>query len=394
MGIDSPIAFQDLYRPARYKVYYGGRGGAKSRAFASALIRSSMAGYERILCAREIQKSIGDSVKRLLDDEIKRLELGEYFHSTKTELICKKTESPFLFAGLRTNIDSIKSMEGITKAWIEEAHTVSQSSLDILIPTIRADDSEIWFSYNPKNKTDPVHNMFVVNDPPPGSVVVKVGFRDNPWFPDVLQLEMEWDRERNPDKYQHIWEGNPLVHSDAQVFYGSWKVEPVPEPPAGQHFYFGADFGFSADPTTLNRMWIDDRRLYIDYESRGLRTEIDDIPALFEIVPGARSHKIIADCARPETISYLRRQGFNMAGSKKGAGSIEDGIENLRQYDIIIDPRCKHTVDEFSLYSFKTDKLTGQVTSQIEDANNHHIDGIRYGLEPIMRNKNISVRLL
>jgi phage terminase large subunit len=394
MNANIPIAFQDIFRPARNKVFYGGRGSAKSRSFATALILSSLQGHERILCAREIQRSIQDSVKRLLDDEIRRLKLEDKFHSTKTELVCTVTDSPFMFAGLRTNIDSIKSMEGITKAWVEEAHTVSQASLDILTPTVREEGSEIWYSYNPKDKTDPVHNTFVMNTPPPDSVVKKVGFRDNPFFPDVLRAEMEWDREHNPDKYQHIWEGNPLVHSDAQVFYGAWSVEPVPEPPKGTHFYYGSDFGFSADPTTLNRMWIDDRTLYIDREAHGLRTEVDNIPELYLKVPGSKDNKIIADCARPETISYLKRQGFNIVGSKKGAGSIEDGIENMRQFKIVIDPRCKHTVDEFSLYSYKTDRLTGQVTAQIEDANNHHIDGIRYGLEPIMRNKKMSVRVL
>lgn len=383
--INIPVAFQGLFKPYRYKVYYGGRGSAKSRSIGAALIRASMAGHERILCGREIQRSINDSVKRLLDDEIERLGVQSYFHSTKTELICKRTDSPFMFAGLRTNIDSIKSIEGITKFWGEEAHGFSQESLDIIIPTIRAGGSELWFSYNPKMKKDPIHNMFVVNSPPPGSLVRKVGYRDNPFFPEVLQQEMEWDRENNPDKYAHVWEGNPVVHSDAQVFYGAWCVEPVPEPNDDQHFYYGADFGFSKDPTTINRMWIKEDTLYIDYEARGLRTEIDKTPELFDKVPGARDHFITADCARPETISFLNRNGFRVRPSKKGAGSIEDGIEHLRKYKIVIDPRCKHTIDEFNLYSYKTDRLTGEITSKIEDANNHHIDGIRYGLEPVMR---------
>lgn len=387
--INLPRAFQELYRPHRYKVFHGGRGSAKSRSFATALIQASVERHERILCAREIQLSIKDSVKRLLDDEIKRLDLEHIFHSTKTELICKPTDSPFLFAGLRTNIDSIKSMEGITKAWVEEAHTVSQDSLDVLIPTIREENSEIWFSYNQKFKDDPVSQMFQGKDVPPGSYVKKVGFRDNPWFPDVLRADMEWDRERNPDKYQHVWEGHPVVHSEAQVFNGCWRVEPTPEPPEYTHFYYGSDFGFSKDPTTLNRMWIDEKKkiLYLDYESHGIRVEIDKIQDLYVKVPGSRDNIIIADSSRPDTISFLRRQKFSIKGSKKGKGSIEDGIEHIRQYTVIIHPRCKHTIDEFTLYSYKRDRLTGQITSNIEDKNNHHIDGIRYGLEPVMRGR-------
>lgn len=391
MGINLPPAFQEIFKPHRYKVFYGGRGSAKSRTFATALIRAAMAGHERILCAREIQRSISDSVKRLLDDEIRRLGLEQYFYSTKTELVCKLTDSPFLFAGLRTNIDSIKSIEGVTKAWCEEAHGITQSSLDILIPTIRAVNSEIWFSYNPKMKTDPVHNMFVINGPPPDSFVKKVGFRDNPWFPDVLRTEMEYDRERNPDKYSHVWEGNPVVHSDAQIFYGAWRVEPVPKPEPNQHFLFGADFGFSKDPTTINRGWIEGKTLYLDYEARGVRVEIDKTPELFNKVPMAKKGIITADSARPETISYLNRHGFKVRGSKKGAGSILDGIEFLRSFEIVIDPRCKNTIDEFNLYSFKVDKLTGDITNKTEDANNHHIDGIRYMLESVRRKRKVLI---
>lgn len=400
--IEIPRAFQELYRPHRYKVFWGGRGSAKSRSYATALIQAAVEGHERILCCREIQLSIKDSVKRLLDDEIKRLGLGGIFHSTKTDLVCTKTDSPFLFAGLRTNIDSVKSMEGITKAWVEEAHTVSQDSLDILIPTIRENGSEIWFSYNQKFKDDPVSVMFQGDKVPPGAYVKKVGFRDNPWFPDVLRADMEWDRENNPDKYQHVWEGHPVIHSEAQVFYGCWKVEPTPEPPEGTHFYFGSDFGFAKDPTTCNRMWVKDKILYVDYEANGLKTEIDKIADLYLSIPFANVHTIKADCSRPETISFLNKQEdddgkrkVKVKGSKKGAGSVEDGIENLRQYKIVIHPRCKHTIDEFTLYSYKKDRLTGQITANIEDKNNHHIDGIRYGMEDLMRaNKGIRIRSL
>jgi len=385
--IEIPEVFvEPLFSPYRNKVFYGGRGAAKSRSIVRALLMLAASQHERVLCTREFQTSIKDSVKRLLDDEIVRMGLQDYYRSTRTELYCPATGSLFLFAGLHHNVDSIKSMEGITKCWIEEAHVVSQSSLDTLVPTIRQDGSELWWSYNPKMKNDPVHSLFVLNKPPPNSFVKKVGFDDNPWFPDVLRQEMEWDRDHNPDKYQHVWLGNPLVNSEKQIFYGCWKVEPVPRDIKGE-LYYGADWGFSQDPTTVNRMWIDGKKLYLDYEANKTGVEIDKLPELFKQVPGASRHKIIADNARPETISYMNNHGFRVSASKKGKGSIEDGIEHIRQYEVIIDPRCKKTIDEFSLYSFKEDKRTGEITNKIEDKNNHHIDSIRYALERVRKNK-------
>jgi len=206
-----PDIFAPLFEPHRYKVAYGGRGGAKSRSFARALLIQAAASHQRVLCAREVQNSIKDSVKRLLDDEIVRLGLKSRFVSTDREIRCPGTDSLFIFSGLRLNPERIKSFEGLTRAWIEEAETVSAKSLDMLSPTMREDGSEIWLSFNPERINGEAYQRFVVKTPPPGAWVRKVGWQDNPWFPDVLRAEMEHCRRTDPDKWDHVWNGNPVL---------------------------------------------------------------------------------------------------------------------------------------------------------------------------------------
>jgi len=224
-----------------------------------------------------------------------------------------------------------------------------------------------------------------VDTPPPGAIVRKVNYDENPWFPEVLRVEMEWDREHNPDKFTHVWQGYPIIASNEQVFYGCWKVKEFDEPPQGTPLYLGADFGFAADASTMIRCWIDGRSLYIDYEAYGHAVEIDDLHKLYEPIPGARDWRIIGDSSRPETISFVRRQGFNIESSRKGKGSIEDGIEFLKSHEIIIHPRCKHTQEEFMLYRYKKDPRTGNIMPIIVDKNNHCIDALRYACEDLMK---------
>ena len=213
-----PEAFAGLFEPHRYKVFYGGRGGGKSRSFARALLIIGAQRPVRVLCAREIQLSIRDSVKRLLDDEVERLGLGSFYVSTDTELR-GRNGSLFIFAGLRSSPEKIKSYEGLTHCWIEEAETVSRRSLDLVAPTMRAPGSEIWLSFNPDRVSSPVWQMFVVRQPPPGSLVRKVGWRDNPWFPEELRREMEHCRAEDPARWAHVWEGEPKLVAEGS-YYG------------------------------------------------------------------------------------------------------------------------------------------------------------------------------
>lgn len=396
-----PDAFEFLFEGSyRYRAAHGGRGSAKSHSFATALAIKSRATPLRILCCREIQDSIKNSVKRLLDDKITACGFGDFFTSTQSEII-GKNGSHFVFAGLRTNPDAIKSMEGIDIAWVDEASRISQRSLELLLPTIRKPKSEIWFTWNPDLPDDPVDDMFRGNGkasrairekglwtPPPGAVIRgPLNYDCNPWFSDVLLEEMEWDKRRDPDKYAHVWLGEYRRNSEARVFH-NWRVSEFDTPDTVQRFYLGADFGFSVDPTVLVRCYIDGRTLYVDREVWKVGCEIDHTPALFDQVPGSRQWPLIADSSNPQSISYLRRQGFDkIIAAVKGPGSIEEGVEFLKSFDIVVHPSCTHVIDELSLYSYETDSHTGEVLPVLADKKNHTIDALRYAVEPVRRRR-------
>jgi phage terminase large subunit len=379
-----PIFITAIDPPSkRYRVWYGGRGGAKSWSVARILLIKGIQTPIRVLCTREYQASIADSVHALLSDQIRHLGL-ESVYDIKRDEIVGVNGTQFIFAGIRRDPKKIKSTEGIDIAWVEEADTISNESLDLLIPTIRKKDSEIWITFNPDQPDDPVYKRFIETERD-DTIVTKVGYTDNPWFPEVLKKELEWDKAHDTDKYMHVWEGEPRRASNAQVFSGRWRVESFDTPESAQ-FYHGADWGFSVDPTALVRCYVHDTTLYIDAEAYGVGVAITDTPALFDIVPTSRQWPIIADSARPETIHHMRQQGYKMTGARKGKGSVEDGIEHIKGYhEIVVHPRCKHTIDELKMYSYKLDRLTGEPTPVLEDKHNHMIDALRYALEPVMR---------
>jgi len=393
-----PVAFEGLFRSARNKVYYGGRGSAKSRSFARALLTIAINRSIRVLCTRELQNSIKDSVHRLLQDEIERLGYTAFFDVTENE-IRSHTGSLFIFKGLRYNTSAIRSLEGIDICWVEEAEKVSDDSWKALIPTIRNPGSEIWVSFNPDEETDPTYQRFVAN-PREDSIVVKVNYNDNPFFPIELRREMEFDRRVDPEGAAHVWDGMFRKRSKAAIFNGKWRVDVFEMPPNASGPYYGGDWGFSQDPTVLIKMFIVERKLYIEHEAYGVGVELDDTPTLFDKVPGARESKIIADSARPETISHVKNRGYSkIVGCAKWPGCVEDGITFLRSFEeIVIHERCKHVIQEAILYSYKLDKLTKEPTNDIVDKHNHCWDSVRYGLEKlIMASKNMgrpSIRTL
>jgi phage terminase large subunit len=382
--VDLPSYAEDLWKPFRHLAWHGGRGAGKSRTVATGLVLQAAQRHERVLCGREIQKSIKDSVKRLLDDEIDRLGLRRAFQSTETE-IRGPNDSLFLFSGIKGNANGIKSIEGVTTFWMEEAQASSQASIDTVIPTIRANGSRLIWTWNPDLPTDPVDVLFRSEDgAPPNSIIREVNYPDNPWFPDVLRVAMDYDRGRDIDKFNHIWLGQYRQNSEARVFR-NWRVEAFESDP-GAEYRIGADFGFSIDPSFGVRCYIVGRQLFVDYEAFGHGVEIVDLPAFFMQIPDAEKYWMTADSSRPETISHLRRNGFpRIASALKGARSLEEGVEWLKSYDIVIHPRCQNLIDEFTHYSYKTDSLTGQVTSVLEDKDNHGIDAIRYATEGARR---------
>ena len=382
MKIKRIEAMKPLWRSdKRYRIAKGGRGSGKSYGIAQRFVTYALREQCRILCTRDVQNTLSDSALAILKRVIKDNGLDGAFDQTKHGLRCK-TGSEFIFRGLQ-NPDRIKSLEGIKYCWVEEAQNVSQSAWDMLTPTIREPESEIWISYNPDTETDPVMQF----DGRPDAETVQVNYYDNPHFPDVLTKELEYDKETDYDKYLWIWEGNPRTITEAQVFKGKFRVGAYETPGDVDRFYYGADWGFSQDPPTLVRCFIRNQILWIDHEAYGVGVDIDDIPSLFMGVPAADRWPIVGDSQRPDTMSYLRKNGYTVWGSKKGPGSVEDGVAFIRSFrGVMIHERCKHTADEFKLYSYKKDRLTDEVLPVLEDKHNHCIDALRYALEKVMRN--------
>jgi phage terminase large subunit len=333
---------------------------------------------------RETLKSLEFSVKKLLEGKISRYNAGYYFE-VQDRRILSKHGGVTIFEGMQNHTaDSIKSLEGFDRAWFEEAQAASDKSLTLLRPTIRKPGSQLWFSWNPDQASDPVDALLRGETLPPEAAVVEVNYWDNPEFPDELRREMEYDRARDPDKYAHVWCGKYRQNSEARVFK-NWRVEEFDVEPTWT-LRQGADWGFAVDPSVLVQCAAVGRTLYVPYEAWQVGCEIVDLPDLFMSVPDAEKWPITADSARPETISHMQKNGFpKIRAAIKGAKSIEDGIEWLKSFDIVVHPRCKHLIDELTLYSYKTDALTGEVLPVLEDKNNHVIDALRYACEGARR---------
>ena len=388
---------EGLFKPKRYKVRYGGRGSGKSFGVADVLLIIAAQRPLRILCAREFQNSISESVHKLLCERISELGMSHLYNTTNNRIV-GSNGSEFIFKGVRHNVDSIKSMQSIDILWLEEAQTVSQRSWEILIPTIRKPNSEIWVTYNPENEDDPTHVKFVdKNGQPlnrPDADIVKVNWYDNPWFPEVLRSEKDYMYEVNPELADHIWGGNCRTNSDAQIFKDKYEYKYFDVSPNWHGPYFGADFGFSQDPSTLSKVYIDpiEKYLYVRQCVFGVQVELDDMSHFYDEVEGSRRYEIQGDNSRPETISFLQRKGFSIKSVEKWDGSVEDGITFLRSFrKIIIHVDCPDLRNEFRYYSYKTDRLTGAITRDIVDAHNHGIDAIRYSLVDLIK---LSVSIL
>lgn len=380
----------------RYRGSWGGRGSGKTRTFAKmTAVRGVMfaeSGVEGvILCGREYMNSLSDSSMEEVKQAIRSEPwLDNYYEIGDNFIRAKNRKVWYVFSGLRHNLDSIKSKARILIAWIDEAESVSEIAWSKLIPTVREEGSEVWVTWNPEIDGSATDKRFRKN-PPSNAIIVEMNHGDNPWFPSVLEEERLNDQTRlDPNTYAWIWEGAYLENSDKQVLANKYVVKSFPDDlwQKADRLLFGADFGFAKDPNTLLRQFILNDCLYIEYEEYGIGVELDHMPAFYDKIPESRKWPIKADSARPETISYLKRQGFNISAAKKWQGSVEDGITHLRGFkQIIIHPRCKETAKEARLYSYKTDRITGEVLPVIEDKNNHCWDAVRYGLDGYITQK-------
>jgi phage terminase large subunit len=391
--VEFPVALQLLFKPMRFKVIYGGRGGTKSWGIAQALVSIAYTRKVRIACLRELQTSIRDSVHRLLTDRIAAMGLYSWFNITDRAIVSKTTGAEFLFKGLRHNASEIKSTEGIDIAWVEEAHDVSRDSWDMLIPTVRNETaalygavrpSEIWVSLNPVEATDETYDRFILK-PRLDAWVRKINFDENPWFPKVLEAERQHCLRHDPANYDHIWLGGCKIIGEAVVFKGKFVVDAFETDEQNTRFFHGIDFGFSDDPFVMVRCYITgvfpEEELWIDREYFGYGIDLDVIPThIKRAIPSCKIWPIKADNARPECISLLKRQGFSVQAAEKWPGSVEDGIAHLRAFKMIhIHQSCVRTAQEFRLYSYKVDKR--QVPLPVlATGSDHSPDAGRYSL--------------
>jgi phage terminase large subunit len=389
----------------RIIVIYGGRAGAKSWCVAQGLVLSSIREPLRVLCTREIQDSIASSVHSLLQNTIHNMQCSSLFKITENK-ISNLYGSEFWFAGMRdaAKTRQLKSFEGADICWVEEADNVSRESWSILLPTIRKNNSKIIITLNPNDADGATYRDFIVHQKE-DSLVVKINYDENEMLSDSIKKQIEYDKKfMPPDDFAHVWQGEPRLNSDSQIFKNKWEVQEFETRPQqsiqqGRYFY-GVDWGFAQDPTTMIRCYIFDGFLYIDYEVGATGCDLDDTPTLFDKIPESRKWKIYADSARPESISYISKKGFNIHGVRKARaqrestsskGYVEDGIEYLKSFKkIIVHPRCKGTINEFMKYSYKIDRNTGEILPMIDDAYNHYIDAIRYSLSDYIHS-NISI---
>ncbi|HFQ6845261.1 MAG: PBSX family phage terminase large subunit [Serratia marcescens] len=387
----------------RYRCSHGGRGSSKTRTFA---MMTAVKAYQAmmngeagvILCAREFMNSLEESSMQEVKQAIlsvpwlaANFDIGEKYIRTIDKSV------NYVFCGLRHNLDSIKSKARILLCWVDEAESVSEIAWQKLSPTVREEGSEIWVTWNPERDGSATDKRFR-KEAGDDCITVEMNYTDNPWFPDVLEGERLNDERRlDPATYAWVWEGAYLENSDKQVLAGKYRIAEFSDNlwKEAERLFFGADFGFAKDPNTLVRSFILHNRLYIEYEAYGQHTELDHMPELYDTIPGVRDWPIKADSARPETISYLKRQGFNISAAEKWQGSVEDGIAHLRGFDeIIIHPRCKNVAREARLWSYKTDRITGEVLPKLADGNEHCWDGIRYSLDGHIKRKSQAVGML
>jgi phage terminase large subunit len=396
---------------ARYKIALGGRGSGKSWAVADCLVLKAVEEKHRILCTRAYQNSILESVHALLVGSINRLGLQAFFEVTKTSIKTKHRgrsdlESEFIFKGLQNNIDEIKSMEGITICWVEEAHSIDAFGWDTLIPTIRYTGSEIWVTFNPRDVNDATYRYFVA-EPRPDSIVVKVNYYDNPFFKQTaLVAEMEYCKQHDYEKYKHVWLGEPKAQSDALVFK-NWKIEAFDDAPIDAVYqkrrFFGVDFGWN-DPNVAIRSYIIGNKLYISHEIYKSHILMDEFARLMEdTIPDIRNPRfsIYGDSSRPDLINELyRKYGFRNIASVKKTTKTDDpldkmkdrnyvkaGVDFLKSFEIIIHPRCKNFIEEARNYKWKSElDASGEnliILDELEAGFDHGFDSLRYGLSPL-----------
>jgi len=388
--IQIPESFEGLFKPYRYRVYYGGRGGGKSEAICRALLVKGMQEQRRVLCCRELQTSIAESVHKLLALIIEQHDLGDFWKVTQTA-IRGVNGSEFLFKGLRHNSKEIKSMAHIDEVFAEEAENISDASWEVLIPTIRKDGSSINIAFNTKNVTDPTYQRFVAN-PPPESLVRKVGYRDNPFFPEVLRKEMERLKAIDPEAYNHVWEGEPDTRRSGAVYVKQLnkareeaRIGSVPYD-SGNQVFTAWDLGWGDSTTIWWLQWVGRELRWLEYYENS-NEPLDHYAQIIKSKPyNYGTHYLPHDGGhnniRGDSVdTQLKRMGLKTKVLEREQ-SIAPGIELLRQtigFSAFDASKCAEGLRCLENYAYEWDEARGVFKDKPRhDWTSHGADAARY----------------
>ena len=377
---------QQLEEPWRYTVVYGGRGGGKSYTVAEKLIQWSMTTEEHRGCAygvlRQFQDSIRDSNYSLIVDRIEQANLEDDFYITKTELLSKRLDIKFLFAGLDRSIDSIKGKHRLVIGWLEEGQTIKREALDKLFPTVREEGSRIIITMNPESTADPVWKEFI-EEKRPNTKLIQVGYDDNPWISKTFVADADLMRERDFDNWRHIYGGECRKISKASIFGDKIVVKDFDESEfLDEELAYGFDVGYGKSQSSVVKCYLHDDTIYLADMIYLSRPHMDELMmAVQRFVPRGKTVRV--DSASPETVDMLIRMNVAAVATKKGAGSVSTGISWLRSRKaIVIKPSLTDAIQELPKYSYKVDN-NGDISPEINKNTPAHIpDSIRYAFEP------------
>lgn len=374
--ITIPQEFKRLFdKDWREAAVYGGRFSLKSHTVARILLIRARQQKTRIACFREFQNSIADSSYQLLSDLIREYKLTD-FQVTQNAIINTITGSDFIFKGLWNNEQSIKSIEGIDIAWVEEAQTVSSKSLEVLTPTVRKDGSQIIYTYNRLLEEDPVHKRLIMEGRP-NTLVINVNYDialKYGMMPDVIRLEMEDDKKNRPGLYKHKWLGEPF--SSERKIYKDWNIiDEIPHEARLERY--GLDFGYSNDPSSIVAVYKYNGGFILDeitYQ-KGLSNK-----QIADILLNQPQALTIADSAEPKSIDEIRTYGVNILPALKGQGSVNKGIQYVQDQRISVTKRSLNVIREYRNYLWQTDK-EGRIINVPDGGFDHSMDAIRYALD-------------
>ena len=381
--IEIPVEYKRLFdRDWREAAVYGGRFSGKSHTVARYLLIRARMEKTRILCAREYQNSIADSSHQLLADLIKEYQLNE-FKVTDKSIVNTINGSDFLFKGLHHNEQSVKSTEGINIAWIEEAQTITQNSLEVLTPTVREAGSQIVYTYNRLLEQDPVHKRLVLEGRP-NTLILNVNYDialKYGYMPDVIRLEMEDDKQNRPQLYRHKWLGEP-ISAEGRVYKDWVQIDDIPH--EARLIGRGLDFGYSVDPAACVDVYEYNGGYILDelFYRKGMSNH--------EIANALKGNDIltVADSAEPKSIDEIKAYGITIVPAEKGKDSILHGIQVVQNVKISVTRRSKNIWEEYTNYLWDRDR-EGNWLQHPEGGRDHACDATRYFLQRHLR-KNIN----